>query len=88
MKKVIIDDQVVPLSETKTVISFSAPTPKWMSTLFNIVLVAATLVTTGVVSFFSNYMNTETQLLIVSICAYTTFAVRFITKAFGLEVKE
>lgn len=42
-KTVLIDNQIVPVSETKTVISFNLPTPLWAKWVFRIVAILTTV---------------------------------------------
>jgi len=84
-KKVIIDNIPTPISETKTVLSFKSPSPKWASQVFNVWV--------GLISIAMLYMATfdvseEHQLLVGKIIGFGTGVMRIVTKMFGLEVKD
>lgn len=86
-KTVLIQNKVVPISETKTTISFKFPSPKWASDLFNVWLLLATL-TTLFMATFADEVPDSIEPLVNKIIIFGTGAMRIITKAFGLEVKE
>jgi len=85
MKNVLIDNKVIPVTETKTVLSFKYPSPKWASDIFNIWLVINAVAMLYMATFT---IPEDTEMLILKIMGFGTGAMRIITKAFGLEVKE
>lgn len=85
--KVIIDNQVVPVEDTKVVLNFSAPSPKIAAQIFNIWLVVATVLALALATFSADIPD-GTEALVNKIIVFTTGALRIVTKAFGLEVKE
>lgn len=86
-KDVLINGKVVPLSETKTTLSFKYPSPKWASDVFNIWLILATL-TTLFMATFADEVPDVSEALVNKIIVFGTGAMRILTKAFGLDVKE
>lgn len=85
--QVLINNEAIPVSDTKTVISFKSPSPKWASNIFNIWLVIATLATLAMATF-ADEIPDGIEPLVNKIIVFGTGAMRIITKAFGLEVAD
>jgi hypothetical protein len=86
-KTVLINNEAVPESATKTVISFKLPTPKWASVVFNYFLIL-TMIAALAVSTFSNEIPDVTEALINKSLLFGIGVVRILTKAFGIELKD
>lgn len=87
VSKVIIDNKVVAVDETKVVLNWSAPSPKIASQIFNIWLALATILALGLATF-ADEIPDGTEALVNKTIVFITGALRIITKAFGLEPKE
>jgi len=86
-KQVLINNEPVPMSETKTVLSFKLPTPKWASNVFNYFMIFAMVAALGV-STFSNEIPDATEALINKSLLFGIGVVRILTKAFGIDIKD
>lgn len=84
---VLIDGKAIDISDTKTSLSFKSPSPKWASKIFNVWVLIATL-TTLAMATFADEIPDGIEPLINKIIVFGTGAMRIITKAFGLELKE
>ncbi len=85
--KVLINNEVVPISETKTTFSFKAPTPKWATNIFNS-WIAISGVTALILVTFPEYIPAAVDDIASRILIIGTPVLRIVTKAFGVEVKE
>lgn len=88
-KTVLINNEAVPVSETKTktVISFSKPTPQWAKVAFRITFI----ITTAAVGYIAatNAIPQETKYEVTLILKLLVDPIVFgISKMFGIEVKD
>ena len=86
-KQVLINNEAVPVSETKTVLSFKLPTPKWASKIFNYYMVV-TMIAALAVTTYANEIPDVTEALINKSLLFGLGVVRILTKAFGIDLKD
>lgn len=86
-KKIVLNDKVVPVSETKTVISFSKPTPEWAKVAFRITFIITTAAVTYIAA--TNTIPKETKYELTLILKLLVDPIVFgISKMFGIAVKD
>jgi hypothetical protein len=87
MAKVIINDNPVKIENTKTVLSFKSPSPKWAGQMFTLWVMVSMIAGLAIVTF-ADEIPDNTEAIVNKCLIFGTGVMRIVTKAFGLEVKE